>query len=254
MELNFRKLRADEVEARPKQITEKGAIILLYKNARCDMNLLDETLGAFNWQCDYKEIKGNMYCGVGIKDPDTNEWIWKWDCGTESNQDGEKGEASDSFKRACFRVGIGRELYTGPFIFYPMSQMKDKNDKFKVTNLVYANERIQSVTISDITNGTQKTFSHDVSIIEAEEIKPLEDSKVIELQNLFRNAGFTDINSLCGKYKHSSLTEFSEADYLSAKASLNNIIASKRKEPVEEDGMARVERMTRELDEKNSKS
>lgn len=220
MELNFRNLRADEIEVRVQKATDKGLILLLYKNARCDMNLLDETVGAFRWKCDYKEIKGHMYCGIAIKD-DTGEWIWKWDCGSESNQDSEKGEASDSFKRAGFRFGIGRALYTSPFIYFPASKIKDKYDRFKVTDIVYHNNRISSVAICDITAGTTLTFSADTEIIEPTVIdKQLSTKKQNELTEAFKAAGYTDINSLLGKYKHGSLAEFTEAEYKDALSKL----------------------------------
>jgi hypothetical protein len=121
----FRLLEADEIECRVKQVKEKGAAILLYKTARTDMDILDETVGPMNWESDYKEIKGNLYAGIGIRNGETI--IWKWDCGIESRDDGEgnqkKGEASDAFKRAGFKWGIGRELYTGPFIWIPADKM-----------------------------------------------------------------------------------------------------------------------------------
>lgn len=112
--MEFRKLKSDEIEVRVGTVGANGVTLLLYKNARVDMAILDETVGAENWQRDHKEIKGNLYCGIGIKCG--NEWVWKWDCGTESNTEKEKGEASDSFKRAAVNWGIGRELYTGPQI------------------------------------------------------------------------------------------------------------------------------------------
>ncbi len=117
MERMFRLLNADEIECRVQSSKENGSVLLLYKNARCDMNILDETVGPLYWQRDHKELKGIMYAGVGIYDPERNEWVWKWDCGTESNTEAQKGEASDSFKRACVNWGIGRELYTAPFIW-----------------------------------------------------------------------------------------------------------------------------------------
>lgn len=117
----FRLLTADEIEVRVKKCTANGATALLYKTARVDMAILDETVGIMNWETDYKEIKGNLYCGIGIRDSEEKPFIWKWDCGIESREDTDgnqkKGEASDAFKRAGFRVGIGRELYTSPFIF-----------------------------------------------------------------------------------------------------------------------------------------
>ena len=115
--VSFRKLLPDEIEVRVAQTTEKYSQLLLYKTARTDMDILDETVGAENWQNDYKVIKDNLQCGIGIKCG--NEWIWKWDCGIESREnDGneKKGEASDAFKRAGFRWGIGRELYSAPKI------------------------------------------------------------------------------------------------------------------------------------------
>ena len=117
----IRPLRADEIEVRVGTVGAKGVTMLLYKNARVDMAILDETFGAENWQRDHKEVKGNLYCGIGIWDDKKQCWVWKWDCGTESNTEKEKGEASDSFKRAGTNWGIGRELYTSPFIFLPVA-------------------------------------------------------------------------------------------------------------------------------------
>ena len=89
------------------------------------MNILDETLGSTNWQRDHKELKGNIYCGVSIWDTEKKQWITKWDAGAESYTEKEKGEASDSFKRACVNLGIGRELYTTPTIFIPRYAKQD---------------------------------------------------------------------------------------------------------------------------------
>ena len=110
----MRLLKASEIECRVGMIKETGCSLLLYKDARVDMAILDEFF-PLKWQRDHKELKGNIYCGVGIKTFD--EWIWRWDAGAESFTDKEKGEASDSFKRACVNWGIGRELYTSPFIW-----------------------------------------------------------------------------------------------------------------------------------------
>ena len=130
----FRTLRADEIECRVGTINANGFTLLLYKDARCDQNILDDTVGEMNWQRDHKEVKGNMFCGVSIYDEITGQWITKWDCGTESNTEKEKGEASDSFKRACFNWGIGRELYTAPFIWITSEGAKiEKNDNGKYT-------------------------------------------------------------------------------------------------------------------------
>lgn len=111
-EIKFDTLTPEDIEIRIGQKKEKMTMLLLYKNARVDMNILDKTVGAANWQRDHKELKGNLFCGVGIRFDEG--WVWKWDCGTESNTEKEKGEASDSFKRACVNWGIGRELYSTP--------------------------------------------------------------------------------------------------------------------------------------------
>ena len=129
----FRFLNADEIEVKVKQVKENGLVCLLYKTARTDMDLLDETVKPENWENDYREIKGNLYAGIGIRQAD-GSLIWKWDCGIESREDGEgnekKGEASDAFKRAGFRWGIGRELYTSPFIWIKPDKADIKPNSF----------------------------------------------------------------------------------------------------------------------------
>lgn len=117
--MKFRDLKADEIDVRVSQITNDWLTLLLYKDARVDMDILDETVGSENWQREHKELKGNIYCGVSIWDDTKKQWITKWDAGKESNNEAEKGEASDSFKRSCFNFGLGRELYTSPVIWIP---------------------------------------------------------------------------------------------------------------------------------------
>lgn len=113
-----RALLPDEISCRVQQVTDnKGAIILLYKDARVDMNILDETYGAMNWKREHQTIDGNLYCTISVWDEAKGQWVSKQDVGTESYTEATKGEASDAFKRAGFNWAIGRELYTGPFIF-----------------------------------------------------------------------------------------------------------------------------------------
>lgn len=162
----FRDLTADDIEVRVQSIKENGLALLLYKNARVDMNILDETVGAENWQRDHYDCKGNLYCRVGIKSKDTGEWIWKSDCGAESNTEAEKGEASDSFKRACVNWGIGRELYTAPFIWVPSDKCNIKEaknnkgyvcyDKFAVEKVKIVNKRIVAISIVNISKTNDK--------------------------------------------------------------------------------------------------
>ena len=110
--MKFRTLKEDEIECRVGQISAKGFTLLLYKNARVDMDLLDETVGAGNWQRDHKELKGNIYCGVSIWDETKKQWITKWDCGTESNTEKEKGEAwTVSRERASMLASAGNSTH-----------------------------------------------------------------------------------------------------------------------------------------------
>ena len=104
--IQFRPLRADEIECRVSTVSEKGASVLLYKTARTDMDLLDETVGPMNWQRTHQIIDGNLYCTISIWDDEKKQWVAKQDVGTESNTEKEKGQASDSFKRAGFCWGI----------------------------------------------------------------------------------------------------------------------------------------------------
>lgn len=115
--MTIRKLKAEEIEVRLLSIKENGYCVLLYKDARADMRILDETFGIFGWQRKHELINGNLFCTVSILDRETNTWINKQDVGVESFSEKEKGQASDSFKRACTNIGIGRELYTAPFIW-----------------------------------------------------------------------------------------------------------------------------------------
>ena len=132
--MEFRTLRADEIDVKVGSVSKTGYTLLLYKNARVDMSILDETVGTESWQRDHKEVKGNLYCGIGIYFENIG-WVWKWDCGVESAYgDKEKGEASDSFKRAGFNWGIGRELYTSPFIFIECETTSDDGKHYKIKN------------------------------------------------------------------------------------------------------------------------
>ena len=163
---NIRLLRADEIECRVGMISEKGLSLLLYKDARVDMKILDEVYGPFNWQRKHEMIGGNLYCTVSIWDKEKQQWISKMDVGTKSNTEQEKGEASDSFKRACFSHGIGRELYTAPFIWIGAEKVsiKRKNDryttydKFKISSISY-NENREITGISIINQDGRVVYS-----------------------------------------------------------------------------------------------
>lgn len=165
MEYKFRDLKADEIDVRVAQCTANGVSLLLYKDARVDQDILDETVGPMNWQ--RKHTRDNANCIVSIWDEDKKIWIEKEDTGTESNTEKEKGLASDSFKRACFNWGIGRELYTAPFIWIKStdcnvvdSKRKDSygniiytcKDKFVVEKITIQDKKIVQLSIGNLNN------------------------------------------------------------------------------------------------------
>ncbi len=159
--IKFRDLKADEIDVRVGSVKQDGVQLLLYKDARVDMNILDETVGAENWQREHYDCKGNLFCKVGILTE--NGWIFKSDCGSESNTEAEKGEASDSFKRACVNWGIGRELYSAPFIWVPATmcniiEKKKCYDNFKVTKIEIKDKQIIGLQIY---NSKKKTTVFD---------------------------------------------------------------------------------------------
>lgn len=156
----FRDLRADEVEVRVSTVSDKGCSLLLYKDARCDMAILDETVGEENWQRSHELINENLFCNVSIRCGDV--WVTKQDVGTESYTEKEKGQASDSFKRACFNWGIGRELYTAPFIWIPADKCNLKKgnngklttfERFDVSEMEVENKRITKLTVINARTG-----------------------------------------------------------------------------------------------------
>ena len=144
MELKFRNLTKDEIEVR----VGGGKSLLLYKTARVDANVLDETVGPFNWQKKFYQVKNTMICSVGIKDKDTGEWVWKDDAGDDDyTMEKVKAEASDSFKRAGFAWGIGRSLYTAPKIKLP--EQFANSQFFDVEEIEYdKNNRISKLVIT----------------------------------------------------------------------------------------------------------
>lgn len=132
-------LTKEDIECRIQSVNDKGAVLLLYKTARADMRILDEVVGSMNWQRHHDVVNGNLFCTISIYDPDKGQWVSKQDCGVPSNTQGEKGEASDAFKRAGFSWGIGRELYDSPFIW--ISGKVGKYDRFHVTDIQYDREK-----------------------------------------------------------------------------------------------------------------
>lgn len=166
------KMTAADVEARVGTIwkNKNGCNLLLYKTARTDRRILNQVVGAVNWQSDFKDVGGTLFCGIGIRasallpgveadDAALSEWIWKWEAGAEPGTEKSeasvriKGNASDAFKRAGFAWGIGEELYTSPTIMIKHDMVNDKYVKFKVTDLQVEDGEIKSVTIANEKTG-----------------------------------------------------------------------------------------------------
>lgn len=179
----FRLLKAEEIECRPATVTEKGVSLLLYKDSRVDQNILDDTVGPMNWQ--RRHSRENANCEVGIYDKEKDQWIWKEDTGTESYTEKEKGLASDSFKRACFNWGIGRELYTAPFIWINKNDCKlvEKNgkmttyDHFTLRDIQYDGDRISAL---EIVNDSLKRTVYTYGKLSASTPKIAKDEKTEE--------------------------------------------------------------------------
>lgn len=167
--MKFRDLRADEIDCRVAMCKENGVSLLLYKDARCDMNILDETVGAENWTRSHELVNGNLFCNVSIWDEAKSTWVTKQDVGVESYTEKQKGEASDSFKRACFNWGIGRELYTAPFIWIKAGDVEIKPnggkfstyDTFKVEDIVIENKKIVALSIVNTKKKNARVFIMD---------------------------------------------------------------------------------------------
>lgn len=166
MELQFRDLLADEIELRVGSTNDSGFQLLLYKNARVDMALLDEVVGIGNWQREHIILGNDIYCRLGVWNKELNQWVWKTDAGSSGSIEEEKSKASDSFKRAATNFGLGRCLYTAPFVWI---NTKDKNGKptgedkktcrYSVKTIEYKNHKIsQLVIINDKTK--QIVFSY----------------------------------------------------------------------------------------------
>ena len=217
MEVKFRELRPDEIELRVGTCTSKGFSLLLYKTARTDSNILDEVVGCMNWQSDYKVVNDNLYCSIGIYDEDKKDWVYKWDCGTESYTEKEKGEASDSFKRAGFKWAIGRELYTSPFIWIIGNVEENKKtgkyqpsinvQEIKVKEIEYSNNRICKLILE---RKGIKVFEYDEKVKKENNListyhLALLNQKIIETE--------TDLEKLLNSYKVKDTRELTEKQY-----------------------------------------
>ena len=232
-----RLLRADEIECRVSVINERGLSLLLFKDARVDRKILDETFTPFGWRRTHQSIDGNLYCTVEIWDKEKQQWISKQDVGTVSYSEKEKGQASDSFKRACFNWGIGRELYTAPFIWISAENVsiKPKGDRyttsehFLVRAIDYNEER--EISYLMIVNGKGKKVFEMGKPRKADGKKPVPASNediganiITEIQRaaLEKELKRTGVlmEAVLGRYNIQSLEEMTEDVYTNALAGL----------------------------------
>ncbi len=151
-------LCAGQIEFKVSQVTsdKNGVVwasILAYKDARVDMEMLDDVCGRNNWQVKYeRDSKGVLQCAVGVWDETkamgSGDWVWKTSNGVPSDFESEKGEYSDAFKRACFMWGIGRQLYDFPSIWIQLSEgdYYERDGKVKVSSRLRPNDWRWSVS------------------------------------------------------------------------------------------------------------
>lgn len=232
--MKFRALTAEDVEVRVATVSQKGVSLLLYKDARVDQNVLDEVVGAENWQKKYEVIGGNLFCSIGIRvlheDSQDREWIWKEDVGVESYTEKEKGQASDAFKRAAFCWGIGRELYTAPFIWVgsdlctiePVPGSLDKfrcKDRFAVQRMDVEGGKITALSIINQRGIVVYTYGLKAPQREAQAPNPAEPKPMLldEAQKklLAAEMARTGVTSekVCAAYHLSSLDDMTVGVY-----------------------------------------
>lgn len=244
----IRLLRADEIECRIGTISEKGVSLLLYKDARADMKILDEVYGPLNWQRKHEMIGGSLYCIISVWDESKKQWISKMDVGTESYTEKEKGQASDSFKRACVSLGIGRELYTAPFIWIGASKVKigkkpDQTgrgeeklftyDKFRITDISYnGNREITGLTITNqdgvIVYHLEEKASSQKPSGNADAAKAETDFKPDRTQEITKELARTGVtlDTVLERYGVSNIQEMDNATY---KKAINSLKKTKTK-------------------------
>lgn len=210
----IRLLRADEIECRIGTMNERGLSLLLFKDARVDQKVLDETFTPMGWKRSHQLINGSLFCTVEVWDESKGQWVGKQDVGTESYSEKEKGAASDSFKRACFNWGIGRELYTAPFIWIPsdVAEIQKKDGKymtretFQVIWISYNEDR--EINALEITNGKRQT----VYAMGKKRISQLEDHAI---QRELQRTGVA-LETVLARYGVQSLEQLSPKQYQDA--------------------------------------
>ena len=232
-EKRIRNLNPEEIECRVGKITEQGITLLLYKNARVDQTILDEVFGICGWQRRHNMIGNELYCILSIWDDEKKQWVQKEDVGTESEYEKAKGAASDSFKRACFNIGIGRELYSAPFIYIPINKvrMSEKNGKKSVKDS-FSIKNIQTTSDKVIT-ALETVYSYQMLQVAAVQVTDIDSEKVQvqrisdgEIQTLYAELGRTGVTmqQILKRYGISSIQELDQVTY---KRALNGLKRTK---------------------------
>ena len=220
----IRTLKPDEIEVRVGTIKDTGISLLLYKDARCDMNILDETFGIMGWKRKHEMINRALFCTVSIRD-ENGEWVSKQDVGVQSYAEPTKGMASDAFKRACFNIGIGRELYTAPLIWVPIERVyvTKEDGKLKVKDTFYVSyisydqegKVIQSLEIRNqhhkIVYQRRERSNTSQQVSTPSTTKKLSDGQMKQLYDEMQRTGVTE-QQIITRY-HVSLANLTEIDY-----------------------------------------
>ena len=209
--MKFRNLKHNEIELRVQSVKEKGFILLLYKDARADMKILDETVGSLNWKREH--LRDNSNCIVSIWDKEKLQWVSKEDTGTESNTEKEKGKASDSFKRACVNWGIGRELYSSPFIYVSdttyiktFGGKTAVNEKFRVSEIGFNEENdINKLVIVDSKGKQAYSFGIKNTTAKKEVAKT-------DIEKITEKCSLDQIEKILSNYKKDCLNSLTEVE------------------------------------------
>lgn len=160
--IDFRTLKADEIEVRPQSIKNGKATMLLYIDSRAVVSLLNETVGNMNWQSEFYQVGEQTIGKIGIYDEDRDIWVWKSDVGSESNVEAEKGKISDTYKRVLSRFGV-QELYSAPRI--TIDDDGYGNSGYKVLEISYdTNRNITHLVIGNRFN--KEVFRWDKDSVE----------------------------------------------------------------------------------------
>ena len=228
-------MKADEIEVRVGSVSKSGVTMLLYKNARVDMAILDEEFGKFGWQRKHRrDQKGILFCSIGVWDKDFEDWVWKEDCGIESYTEKEKGEASDSFKRAGFCWGIGRELYTAPRIFIKTATKQKQNGRgYELVNPYEFSDMAVSY-ISTASQYERKWITELRLSKDGEEIYCWVDPdyKVERIESMAKERN-VPTSQICDAFKVDSLSGLTDAMYAKAVDMLNKTPIKKEEEKSE---------------------